>query len=146
MCVLSWDLTGSKIGHHWQTSFNYNANSWTRKQTKKNNNTKMFRRWFQARMCLLDGGFELRTGLQAAKSECFRDKVTVWCLFFTKADVLPSHKLIKWCRLFSPPDICDLISFEDLNILMPVFPECVREDHFLLLYRITEGNKKREVE
>lgn len=73
---------------------------------------------------------------------CFRDKVTVRCRFLTKADVLPSDKLIKWCRLFSPPDICDLFSFEDLNILMPVFPECVREDHFLLLYRRTEGNKQ----
>lgn len=64
--------------------------------------------------------------------------------FVTRVDVLLSHKQIKWWRLFSPLDIGDLFSFEDLNILVPVFPECVKEDHFLLLYRRTERKQVKQ--
>lgn len=108
-------------------------------KTKKqnNNNSKMFPRWFQAHICLLE--LVLRTGLhlQSLSVSETRQQFDV----LTKADMRPSHKQIKWCRLFSPPDICDLFSFEELNKLVPVFPKCVKEDHFPLLYRRTEGNK-----
>lgn len=122
MCVVSWELTGSKLGRQCQFM-----------------GTKTSSRLVPAR-CWVGS----QKWASSAKSECFRDKATVWCLFsFWQKLMLPSYKQIKWCRLFSPPDICDSFSFEDLNILVPVFPECVKEDHFLLLYSKTEENKEK---